>query len=55
MTVHAPPGGFMKLQTHKKLHVVSGRATQALTRDICHEMGVAVGATALLSGRMPII
>jgi ribose-phosphate pyrophosphokinase len=37
----------MKLQTHKKLHVVSGRATQDLTRDICHELGVAVGTTVI--------
>lgn len=37
----------MKLQTHKKLHVVSGRATQKLTEDICHELGVAVGTTAI--------
>jgi ribose-phosphate pyrophosphokinase len=37
----------MKLQTHKKLHVVSGRATQALTEAICRELDVSVGTTAI--------
>ncbi len=37
----------MRLQTHKKLHVVSGRATQVLSEDICHELGVAMGTTAI--------
>lgn len=37
----------MKLQTHKKLHVVSGRATQSLTEEICRELGVSVGTTAI--------
>jgi len=37
----------MKLQTHKQLHVVSGRATQTLTEDICHELGVTMGPVAI--------
>jgi ribose-phosphate pyrophosphokinase len=37
----------MKLQTHKKLHVVAGRATQSLAQDICRELDVAVGTTAI--------
>ena len=37
----------MKLQTHKQLHVVSGRATQTLTEDICHELGVTMGTAAI--------
>ena len=35
----------MKIQTHKKLHVVSGRASRALSHDICHELGVELGTT----------
>ena len=34
----------MQLINHKKLHVVAGRATQSLATDICHELGVPLGA-----------
>jgi ribose-phosphate pyrophosphokinase len=34
----------MQLLNHKKLHVVAGRATQGLATDICHELGVPLGA-----------
>ena len=34
----------MQLINHKKLHVVAGRATQSLALDICHELGVPLGA-----------
>ena len=30
----------MKLQTHKELHVVAGRASEALARDICEKLDV---------------
>lgn len=33
----------MKLQTHKELHVVAGRASEALAFDICEELGVKLG------------
>ncbi|MFQ5556261.1 MAG: ribose-phosphate diphosphokinase [Acidimicrobiales bacterium] len=35
----------MRLQTHKKLHVVAGRASLALAHDICHELDVEMGTT----------
>jgi ribose-phosphate pyrophosphokinase len=34
----------MQLINHKKLHIVAGRATQALASDICHELGVPLGS-----------
>ena len=34
----------MQLPNYKKLHVVTGRATQELATDICHELGVPLGS-----------
>ena len=34
----------MQLLNHKKLHIVAGRATQALATAICHELDVSLGS-----------
>ena len=38
------PKRDMQLLTHKKLHVVAGRASGTLASDICHELGVPLGS-----------